>query len=221
MRTVLLATHNAKKGKELAELAGGRFDVRTVDDVGLGSLIVEEPFDTFEENARAKTDAVLAALPDSARRETWAIIADDSGLCVDILDGKPGVRSARFADDHGVGHGDHANNALLLLLLDAVPDAMRGARFVSVVSALLVDSDRRVEARGTVEGSIAHDLVGGGGFGYDPLFIVHDADAKKRMAELSAPEKHAISHRGRAMRLLIDKLDAAAPFQRAHALTRR
>lgn len=209
MKSIVLATHNVKKARELTELAQGRFTVRTVDDVGLGSLVVEEPFFTFEENARAKTDAVWAALSPAHKSDTWAVVADDSGICVDILDGKPGVRSARFAEDHAFPLGtravDDANNALLLLLLAAVPEGMRTARFVSLVSARLADGGQRVEARGTVEGCIAKDLVGAGGFGYDPLFCVDDAGGK-RMAELSAEEKHAISHRGRAMRLLLEQL---------------
>jgi XTP/dITP diphosphohydrolase len=115
------------------------------------------------------------------------------------------VRSARFAIDAGIGHGDAANNALLLLLLDVVPEARRTARFVSHVTARLPDG-RFVEARGTVEGHIARDELGGGGFGYDPLFVPVER-APKRMAELSSDEKHAISHRGRAMRALLAELE--------------
>jgi XTP/dITP diphosphohydrolase len=208
--TILLATQNAKKGKELRELAQGRFLVRTLDDVGLGDIVIHETADTFAGNARIKCDTVLQALPENVRRETFAVVADDSGIIVDVLDGKPGVRSARFAEDHGTGKGDDANNALLLVLLEAVPDEMRTARFGSAVCAVVVDGGHVVEAWGTVEGRIARDLVGGGGFGYDPLFLPDEAPGR-RMAELSADEKHAISHRGRAMRELLARLEAHAP----------
>lgn len=224
---VVLATQNAKKGKELAELAAGRFLVRTLKDVGLADIAIHETGETFQENARIKAETVLAALPEALRRETFAVIADDSGILVDALKGKPGVRSARFAADAGTGEGDEANNTLLLLLLEAVPEP-RTARFASAVCALVVDTGEVVEAWGTVEGAIARDLLGSGGFGYDPLFLPTDVPGK-RMAELSAADKHAISHRGRAMRALLARLEAATPrsrsaepfvFRRAHRAPR-
>ena len=208
MRALVLATQNAKKARELEQLAGARFLVRThgtdVDETGL----------TFMDNARLKADATLRALAPGVRAETFAVVADDSGIAVDILDGKPGVRSARFASDHGTGTGDDANNALLLLMMAAVPDEMRAARFVSAVCAVIVATGERVEAEGTVEGTIARDLLGAGGFGYDPLFCPLEAPLR-RMAELTADEKHAISHRGRAMRALLARLDGPSVFTRA------
>lgn len=221
MKTLLLATQNAKKGKELAELTRERFRVLTLRDVGLADITIVEDAPTFEGNARIKVDTVLAALTPERRASTYAILGDDSGLVVDALGradigGRPGVRSARFAEDAGLANtGDDPNNALLLAMLEPVPDERRTARFVSCVCARLLegaqaDAPRYVEARGTVEGRIARDLTGQGGFGYDPLFVVTDegagAFAGKRMAELTADEKHAISHRGRAMRALLAKL---------------
>jgi XTP/dITP diphosphohydrolase len=91
-------------------------------------------------------------------------------------------------------------------MLDAVPEGMRGARFVSAVCAVLVNDGRVIEASGSVEGTIARDLRGDGGFGYDPLFRPTDAPGR-RMAELTADGKHAISHRGRAMRALLETLE--------------
>jgi XTP/dITP diphosphohydrolase len=216
VKTLVLATQNAKKGKELAELVHGKYLVRTLADVGLASLAIDESADSFPGNARIKVDAVLAALPEGVRRETFAVLGDDSGLAVDMLDGKPGVRSARFAFDHGTGAGDDANNALLLLLLEAVPVEMRTARFVSAVCAVLVETRAHLDAFGTVEGRIARDLVGSGGFGYDPLFLPDEAPGR-RMAELSSDEKHAISHRGRAMRALLAKLDTPNVFARVRS----
>lgn len=213
---VILATQNAKKGKELAELAAGRFLVKTLRDVGLEDIVIHETGLTFQENARIKADTVLEALSEGARAETFAIVADDSGILVDALcppggrpfvDGKPGVRSARFAADHGTGEGDAANNALLLSLLEPVPDASRTARFASAVCARVVGTGALHEAWGTVEGHVARDLLGSGGFGYDPLFLPVETPGR-RMAELSPEEKHRISHRGRAMRELLARITA-------------
>jgi XTP/dITP diphosphohydrolase len=200
----VFATHNAKKGRELEELARSRFEVRTLKDVGLADLGIAETGEAFATNARLKVDAVVAPLSPEERARTYAVVGDDSGLLVDAIGGRPGVRSARFASDAGTGAGDDANNRLLLLLLEAVPDAMRTARFLSAVCARILDTGAIVEAQGTVEGKIARELSGSGGFGYDPLFIVEGTS--KRMAELTAAEKHAISHRGRAMRALLAKL---------------
>ena len=205
MDLIVLATQNAKKGRELDELARGRFAVRTLKDVGLEALHIDETGTTFAANARIKVDAVVAALSPEERARTYAVIGDDSGLMVDAIGGRPGVRSARFAADAGTGSGDDANNKLLLVMMAAVPEPMRAARFASAVCARVVASGAVHEAFGTVEGRIARDLSGAGGFGYDPLFLCDDVPGK-RMAELSADEKHAISHRGRAMRALLEKL---------------
>lgn len=219
MKTLLLATQNPKKGRELAELCHDRFLVRTLADVGLADLEIVEDGATFADNARIKARTVKAALPAPLARETAWVLADDSGLIVDALDGKPGVRSARFAADHGTGAGDEANNALLLLLMAPVPDERRTARFACAVCALSMVDDEAREAFGTVEGSIARDLSGSGGFGYDPLFLPA-AHAPRRMAELSAEQKHAISHRGQAMRTVLAALGEAptgSVFKRARA----
>src|SRR5688572_15544566 len=127
MRSLVVATQNPKKARELAELSRGRFAVRHLADVGLGALEVAETESTFAGNARLKAQAVFEALSEGIKRETFAIVADDSGIVVDALGTRPGVRSARFASDAGTGAGDDDNNALLLVMLDAVPDGMRGA----------------------------------------------------------------------------------------------
>ncbi|HEY4223120.1 MAG TPA: non-canonical purine NTP pyrophosphatase [Myxococcota bacterium] len=206
---LVLATQNKKKRQELEQLTAGRYAVRTLDELGLADLVIDESAATFAGNARIKAEAVLAALSAQQRADTFAVLADDSGISVDALDGKPGVRSARFAADHGVSFlgptADAANNALLLTLLQIVPPAKRTARFASAVCAVVVATGQVLEAFGTVEGSIACDLVGAGGFGYDPLFVPDEAPGK-RMAELNSDEKNAISHRGRAMRALFTKL---------------
>ena len=202
---LVLATGNAKKRKELERLAGDRFLVRTLHDVGLAHLEIDESALTFAGNARIKAVAVWDALvAQRAVDDVRAVLADDSGLMVDALAGLPGVRSARFASDHHAGSGDDDNNTLLLAKLAGIADAQRTARFASHVCARLHDGTF-LDEEGTVEGRIAHDRVGSGGFGYDPLFVPLEGGGR-RMAELSADEKDAISHRGRAMRAILHRL---------------
>lgn len=205
---LVLATQNEKKRQELAAITGGRFRVRTLDEVGLADLEIVEDADTFAGNARKKAEAVLEGLrAKGALLGVAAVLADDSGLVVDALLGDPGVRSARYAADHGREGGDEANNELLLESLADVPDEDRGARFVCAICVLLPDG-RALDAFGTVEGRIARARRGAGGFGYDPLFLP-DERPGLHMAELSAEEKHRISHRGRAVREALRLLDEA------------
>lgn len=209
---VVLATQNEKKRRELEHIAGDRYRVRNLADVGLADIEIVEDADTFSGNARKKADAVMGALrARDALSGIVAVLADDSGIVVDALSGAPGVRSARFAKDHGREGGDEANNDLLLEQLEGVPDEERTARFACAICALLPDG-RVLESFGTVEGRIAHARRGDGGFGYDPLFLP-DERPGMHMAELSAADKHAISHRGRAVREVLQKLDGvvAAP----------
>lgn len=215
MRTLLLATGNVKKGRELADICGDHFHVVTLGDVGLSDLVVVEDAPDFAGNALKKAQAAAAALATDATVDV--VVADDSGLCVAALDGHPGVRSARFSTDAGYAPPglsvDAANNRLLLVMLAAVPAGRRQAHFHCSVAAV----DRRTgtvsSAEGRVDGTIAFAETGSGGFGYDPLFVVDDPAAEalrgKRMAELSAAEKHGISHRGRALKVLLAQLTGA------------
>ena len=188
---VVIATHNAKKRAELARILGP-----------LGYNILDAPLpevdetgSTFEENARLK------AL--SGSRASGAIcIADDSGLCVDALDGAPGVYSAIFAGEHG---NDAANTAKLLDLMQNVEISRRTARFVCVICCVFPDG-REIYARGTCEGRIALEPIGAGGFGYDPVFLPDEAPGRS-MAQLSAAEKDEISHRGRALAQLATEME--------------
>jgi XTP/dITP diphosphohydrolase len=196
---LVLATQNAKKRAELEAMAGEDLRVQSLEQLGLEELEIVEDADTFQGNAHKKAAAVLAALEErGALKGVFAVLADDSGLCVDALAGAPGVRSARFAEDHERGSGDEANNDLLLERLFGVADEERGARFVCAISVLLLDG-REIQAAGEVEGRIGHERRGAGGFGYDPLFFPTERPGVTT-AELSADEKHAISHRGRAVR---------------------
>jgi XTP/dITP diphosphohydrolase len=217
MTTYLLASGNAKKARELAEivlaLRGPGHRVLTLKDAGLDGTDVVEDAPDFAGNAAKKAQGYLAAwraLPEHARPAIDVVVADDSGLCVDALEGHPGVRSARWSHDCGYAPAglavDAANNRLLLTLMMPVPPERRTARFFAAVHSIDVATGTERTAHGSVEGRVAHDESGAGGFGYDPLFVVDDGPEAlrgRRMAELSAEEKHAISHRGRAMRALL------------------
>jgi XTP/dITP diphosphohydrolase len=209
MPDLVLATGNEKKRRELEEIAGDAFRVRTLRDVGLLDLEIVEDADTFAGNAEKKAIAVLSALRERGELAgVAAVLADDSGLCVDALDGAPGVRSARFAADHDAGEGDEANNDLLLAKLADTSDDARGAHFACAICVALPDG-RKLTAFGTVQGKIGRARQGDGGFGYDPLFLP-DERPGKTTAELSASDKHAISHRGHAVREAMAKLKEAS-----------
>jgi XTP/dITP diphosphohydrolase len=194
--TVVLATRNAAKLRELARILGaedGAHDRGTqIKLAGLdefpGAPDVPETGATFEENALLKARAIAdyTGLP---------AVADDSGLCVDALNGMPGVLSARWAGGHG---DDKANLELVLAQVADVPSARLGARFVCA-AALVTDSGEWV-VTGQVEGRLIRAPRGSGGFGYDPIFLPDGFD--QTTAEMTAEAKDAISHRGRAFRAL-------------------
>jgi len=183
---LLIATRNHKKSKELQEiLAGSGIQVLTLDDIAGMPEIVEDG-QSFEENATKKA-AVIAKL------SGYTTLADDSGLEVDALNGAPGIYSARFAGENAT---DEENNQKLLKLLEDVAEPDRRARFVCVIAICQPDGTVRT-VRGTCEGKIIFEPGGQGGFGYDPLFVPEGYS--KTFAELSAEEKHRISHRGKAL----------------------
>jgi XTP/dITP diphosphohydrolase len=168
-----------------------------------------ENFDSFEENAAAKALYF-------ARLTGQTALADDSGLCVDALGGAPGVRSKRFAQDHGVAAApdDAANNALLLRLLQGVPSAQRGARYVCAIAVATPRGLVGVEV-GSCDGFILTAPEGKAGFGYDPLFYVPEERAT--FGAISAARKNLLSHRACAMRsvfpLLLSHLGERAPVK--------
>ena len=163
---------------------------------------VAETGETLTANARIKAKAVLAAarLLDAP---TLPVLADDTGLEVDVLDGAPGVRSARYA---GEDCDDQANVSKLLADLDGTPPHLRTARFRSVVLALWPDG-REVRAEGVAEGRIGGRPRGSEGFGYDPVFL--PTPCERSFAEMTLEEKDAVSHRGRALRELVRLLEVA------------
>lgn len=184
-----LASRNAKKIAELQRILGSvlpELVVRGLDDVASYDEPVEDA-PTFAGNALIKATAGFAAtgLP---------TIADDSGLCVDALNGMPGVLSARWS---GLPKSDERNNALLLDQLLDVPDERRAAHFTCAVA--FVHAQGSVVVEGTMEGRVIRELRGAGGFGYDVLFAAHE-HPDVTTAELSKEEKDAISHRGKALR---------------------
>jgi len=188
---LVLATLNPHKITELERiLAGGRV---AAELVGLGEFPgapdVAETGATFAANALQKAAAV-------ARFTGLPAVADDSGFCVDALNGMPGVLSARWSGKHG---DDQANLCLLLAQLTDVPDERRGAHF-ACAAALVLPSGRQHVTEGTVHGRVIRLPRGENGFGYDPIFVPDRSELT--MAEMTAEAKDAISHRGRALRAL-------------------
>jgi XTP/dITP diphosphohydrolase len=186
---LLVASFNPGKARELADLVAP-LGCDTVDlaALGIGSGY-EETGATYEENAtgKARHYAALSGLP---------TVADDSGIEVDALGGGPGVRSARYG---GAGLDDAGRCRLMLSALDGVPEMRRRARYVAVAVIARPDGESR-SFRGACEGRIAPGMRGSGGFGYDPLFFFPEFGAT--FAEVAAERKHAVSHRGAALRAL-------------------
>jgi len=192
---LIIASNNAHKLTEMKAILAPFFeDVQSMREAGIAHETVEDGT-TFMENALKKAREL-------AEISGCCAIADDSGLCVDALGGAPGIYSARFSGVHG---DDKANNRKLLKELEGVSE--RGAHYTCAI-ALVWPDGRTLTAEDYLYGEIAHDERGSNGFGYDPLFYIPALD--KRTAEISAEEKNAISHRGKALRKLVEKLEAMA-----------
>ncbi len=188
----VLATHNPGKLREMGEILKD-FGIEVVSPKDLGITVdVEETGTTFAENAMLKAKAIceLAKLP---------AIADDSGLCVDALNGAPGVYSARYG---GEGLDDRGRYMLLLSSLRGAPT--RAAHFACAVACAFPNGDT-LTAEGRCDGSIAYAPLGEGGFGYDPVFLLPGTG--KTFGQLTQEEKSAVSHRGRALREFSEKLE--------------
>lgn len=189
----LIATHNKKKRDELERILsplGVR--VLTAEQAGIDLTDVEETGVTFEENAALKARS-------AAKESGMPSIGDDSGLSVDALGGEPGVYSARYSGVHG---DDKANIKKLLENMKDIPKGERGAKFVCSVCCTFPDG-REIILRGECRGEIAFAPEGDGGFGYDPVFLYEG----KSFGKLTAEEKDAVSHRGKAMRSLAVELE--------------
>lgn len=190
---IVMASSNAGKLREIEKILAD-FDVEIVPQSELGVTDADETGSTFVENALIKARHAVEATGLPA-------IADDSGLAVDALGGRPGVYSSRYA---GPECDDEQNNDRLLEELANVPDEQRGAAFHCVVAFVQPGDAEPVIAAGEWRGRILHQRQGDGGFGYDPLFFVPEAGCSS--AELPAPDKNARSHRGQALRELARKL---------------
>lgn len=188
---IIAATKNKGKIKELEAILGNlNITIVSSEEIGL-DVDVEETGDTFEKNALIKARAIAMMCDEP-------VLADDSGLCVDALDGRPGVYSARYA-------GENATDAekMQKVLEELGETKNRKAQFVSVVALIFPDGDE-ITAEGTVSGTITHEPIGDGGFGYDPIF--YSDELKKTFAQATEEEKNKISHRARALENLYTKL---------------
>ncbi|MFD3202346.1 XTP/dITP diphosphatase [Bacillus sp. LR_5] len=195
MKEAIIATHNPGKVKEFKEILEPRgYEVKSLAEIGFAEEI-EETGHTFEENAILKAEAVAKAV-------NKMVIADDSGLSIDNLGGRPGVYSARYA---GEQKDDQANIEKVLSELKGIEKEQRTARFRCAL-AVSIPGEETKTVEGHVEGYIAEEPRGEYGFGYDPIFIVKDKD--KTMAELTSDEKNKISHRADALKKLSKLLEA-------------
>lgn len=191
-KAFIIATNNKGKLEEFRRvLEPLGFDVLTAKEAGFEPIDPEENGSTFSENAyiKARAFSELTNMP---------VIADDSGLCVDALDGAPGIHSARYGGDHDFP------NAIKRLLneLDGVPNERRGAHFVCHICCLYPNGER-IDCEGRCYGAIGYEPAGENGFGFDPVFVLPDG---RSMSELSDEEKDAISHRGNALEKLVGQL---------------
>lgn len=188
---LLIASNNQHKIDEIKQILGNKFEqILSLSEAG----IVCDP----EENGKTFLDNALIKVRVVAKLTDMPVLGDDTGLCVDALNGAPGVHSARFAGDH-----DNAKNRAKLLY-ELQDETNRKAHFSTAV-ALLYPDGRLVTAEGRVDGEILHTEVGANGFGYDSLFYCNEIG--KTFAEATAEEKNAVSHRGRALQNLANKLE--------------
>lgn len=197
MQTLIIATKNAGKVREIQDITGDLCHVITMEEAGI-HLEIEETGTTFTENARIKARAVWQARLDAGFHDT--VISDDSGIEIDFFDKKPGIYSSRWL---GEDTPYTQKNQIVLDQMKEVSDEKRTARYVCAMVAVLPDG-RELSVLETVEGRIAEAPKGSNGFGYDPIFLIPEAG--QTFAEMSAEEKHAISHRGKALRALEQQL---------------
>ena len=191
---LIIASNNKHKIYEIKKILGGKFDeILSLSEANIDHDTVEDGV-TFMENAlkKAREIAEISGCP---------TLADDSGICCDALDGAPGVYSARFAGTHG---DDENNNRHLLAMLEDKAD--KSAHYTCAM-ALCYPDGREITAEGYMYGSITKDRRGERGFGYDPLFV--PVGESRTVAEMTDEEKNAISHRGRALALLLERLNVS------------
>lgn len=201
-RKIIFATGNAGKMREIREILGDMdMEILSMKEAGVETDIVEDGA-TFEENAviKAKTVARALAARDDAAYEDAVVMADDSGLEIDALNGEPGVYSARYM---GEDTPYSVKSGSLIERLAGVPDERRTARFVCAIAAVL-PAGETVTTRGVIEGRVGYEEQGDNGFGYDPIFYVPEYGCTT--AQLTEEEKNRISHRGKALRAMKEEL---------------
>ena len=198
MKKLILASNNKKKIKELKEILNNLpIEIKSLAEENI-DIEVEEDGSTFEENAKKKAQEIYEFLVNRGEKD-FLVLADDSGLAVDYLNGEPGIYSARYAGQHG---NDAKNNEKLLENLKGVKKEDRGAKFVCQL-AMFTESGEYYKVTGEVRGYIIEELNGDGGFGYDPLFFYEPLN--KTFGELK-PKKRTISHRGNALKKIEEYL---------------
>lgn len=198
MKKIIFATGNEGKMREIREILSDLpYEILSMKEAGLVSD-PEENGETFEENALIKARALHEALGDQV--VDTIVMADDSGLEIDALPDVLSVKSARF-----MGHDtDYViKNKRILEMMEGVAEEKRSARFVAAIAAVFPDG-REVTKRGVMEGRIGYEISGNGGFGYDPIFFLPEFN--KTSADITAEEKNAISHRGKALRMMKEEL---------------
>ena len=194
---LIFATGNQNKMREIREILGhDKLEIFSMKELGLHSD-ADENGSTFAENAMIKAKDVFEKLN---QKSNTIVMADDSGLEIDALNGEPGIYSARYM---GEDTSYHIKNAELVRRLTGIPDEKRTARFRCAIAAVLPDGSELV-TEGTIEGKIGYEERGSNGFGYDPIFYLPDMSCST--AELSPEDKNAISHRGNALRAMKEKL---------------
>ena len=204
IRQILFATGNEGKMREIRSiLADTGAKILSMKEAGV-SVDIEENGTTFEENALIKARAVSAALTGADS----VVLADDSGLVIDALDGEPGIYSARYM---GEDTSYDEKNTNLIERLEGVPDEKRTARFVCAIAAVMPDG-REFTVQAAIEGRIGYEQKGEGGFGYDPIFYVPEFG--KTTAEMTAEEKNRVSHRGKALEQMKEVLEENEGFDR-------
>lgn len=201
MKLIIFATTNEGKVREVkAIMQESGFDVISLKQAGL-STDIEENGTTFEENAAIKAKAISELARKTKEYKEAIVLADDSGLEIDYLGGEPGIYSARYLGEDT--SYEYKNQKILERMLE-VPKEERGARFVCAMAAVLPDNRLLVE-KAAMEGEIAHIIEGANGFGYDPIFYLPQFGMTS--AQISPEQKNEISHRGKALRLIKDRLD--------------
>ena len=195
MKDIIFATKNKGKIKEIKNILGDKFNVKSIEEVGIFDDVLEDG-NTFEENAIKKATEIM-------KKTGEIVLADDSGLEIDFLNKAPGVYSSRYM---GENTPYEIKNKKILELLKDVKKDDRTARFVSVI-AMAMPNEKPIITKGILEGTIAYEMSGENGFGYDPIFYI--PHLKKTSAELSLKEKNEISHRGKAlyeMKIILERL---------------